>query len=63
LDILKERVSLDNNKYHNNLMVSTIVHVEEAKIYEKQVNNEIKVVREMGMDWNSNDFEVLCDGR
>ena len=44
-------------------MVSTVVHAEEAKIYEKQVNNEIKVVTEMGMDWNSNDFEVLCDGR
>ena len=45
-------------------MVSTVVvHAKEAKIYEKQVNNEIKVVREMGMDGNSNDFEVLCDGR
>ena len=53
---LKMTVSIDNNKYHNNLMVSTIVYVEEAKLYEKQVNNEIKVVREMGMDWNSNHF-------
>ena len=49
-------VSLDNNKYHNNLMVSKIVHVEDAKLHEKQVNNEIKVVREMGMDWRSNHF-------
>ena len=53
---LKMTVSIDNNKYYNNLMVSTIVHVEEVKLHEKQVNNEIKVVREMGMDWNSNDF-------
>ena len=53
---LKVTVSLGNNNYHKNLMVSTIVHVEEAKLHEKQVNNEIKVVREMGMDWNSNHF-------
>ena len=51
-------VSLDNNNYYNNMMVSTIVHVEGDKLHEKQVNNEIKVVREMGMDGNSNDFEV-----
>ena len=49
-------VSLDNNKYHNNLMASTTVHVEEPKLHEKQVNNEIKVIREMGMDCNSNHF-------
>ena len=53
---LKMTVTLDNNQYYNNLMVSTIVHVEEAKLHEKQVNNEIKVIREMGMDWNSNHF-------
>jgi hypothetical protein len=42
-----EKVSLDENMYHSDPMVSTAVHAEEAKLHEKQVNNDTSAVREM----------------
>lgn len=44
-----EKVSLDKNVYHSDVMISTAVHAEEVKLHEKQDNNDTSAVKEMDM--------------
>lgn len=44
-----EKVCLDKNMYSSDPMVSTAVHAEDAKLHEKQVNNDTSAVRETDM--------------